>query len=127
MCGLDVTHQALVTKEIFERLEQMGTNLSKTVIGLLKFFAQTYEDVFEMPDPPLHDPVAIAVLIDPTVTTNRFVNVEIELNGTFTRGATVVDTYNRGGGSPNVNVALSLDAPKFWNLMLDAIEKAGAS
>ncbi len=127
MCGLDVTHQALVTKEIFDRLAQMGTSLSKTVIGLLKFFAQTYEDVFEMPDPPLHDPVAIAVLIDPTVTTNRFVNVEVELNGTFTRGATVVDIYNRNGIKPNVNVALSLDAPKFWNLMLDAVEKAGVS
>ena len=80
-----------------------------------------------MPDPPLHDPVAIAVLIDPTVTTNRFVNVEIELNGTFTRGATVVDIYNRNGGTPNVNVALSLDAPKFWNLMLNAVEKAGVN
>lgn len=127
MCGLDVTHQALVTKEVFKRLEQMGTSLSNTVIGLLKFFAQTYEEVFEMPDPPLHDPVAIAVLIDPTVTTNRLVHVEVELNGTFTRGATVVDIYNRSGGRPNVSVALGLDAPKFWDLMLSAVEQAGAS
>lgn len=127
MCGLDVTHQALVTKEIFARLERMDTGLSNTVIGLLKFFAQTYDEVFEMPDPPLHDPVAIAVLIDPTVTINRPVNVEVELNGTFTRGATVADIYNRNGGTPNVSVALSLDAPKFWDLMLDAIEQAGVN
>jgi len=127
MCGLDVTHQALVTKEVFARLEKMGTQLSKTVTGLLTFFAKTYDEVFEMPEPPLHDPVAIAVLIDASVTKNRFVNVEIELNGTFTRGATVVDTYNRSGGKPNVTVALDLDAPKFWNMMLEAVEKAGVS
>jgi purine nucleosidase len=125
MCGLDVTHQALVTKPIFAKLEAMGTDLSKTVIGLLKFFASTYNDVFEMPDPPLHDPVVIAFLIDRSVVKTRRCNVEIELNGKFTRGATVVDIYDRNGFTPNVDVALELDFEKFWSMMLDAIEKAG--
>jgi purine nucleosidase/pyrimidine-specific ribonucleoside hydrolase len=125
MCGLDVTHQALVTKPIFAKLESMGTDLSKTVIGLLKFFASTYNDVFEMPDPPLHDPVAIALLIDRSVVKTRRSNVEIELNGKFTRGATVVDIYNRSGATANVDVALELDFDKFWSMMLDAVEKAG--
>jgi purine nucleosidase/pyrimidine-specific ribonucleoside hydrolase len=125
MCGLDVTHQALVTKPIFAKLEAMGTDLSKTVIGLLKFFASTYNDVFEMPDPPLHDPVVIAFLIDRSVVKTRRCNVEIELNGKFTRGATVVDIYDRSGFTPNVDVALELDFDKFWSMMLDAIEKAG--
>ena len=125
MCGLDVTHQALVTKPIFEKLAAMGTGLSTTVIGLLKFFASTYNDVFEMPDPPLHDPVAVALLIDRSVVKTRRCNVEIELNGKFTRGATVVDIYNRGGGNANVDVALELDFDKFWAMMLDAVEKAG--
>ena len=126
-CGLDVTHQALVTKEVFTRLEALKTDLSKTIIGLLKFFAQTYNDVFEMPDPPLHDPVAIAVLIDPSVVSSRFVNVEVELDGKFTRGATVVDIYKREERAANTTVALDLDAKKFWNLMIDAIEAAGKS
>jgi purine nucleosidase len=125
MCGLDVTHQALVTKPIFAKLDAMGTDLSKTVIGLLKFFASTYNDVFEMPDPPLHDPVVIAFLIDRSVVKTRRCNVEIELNGKFTRGATVVDIYDRNGFTPNVDVALELDFDKFWSMMLDAIEKAG--
>jgi len=124
MCGLDVTHQALVTQPIFAKLEAMGTDLSKTVIGLLKFFASTYNDVFEMPDPPLHDPVAIALLIDRSVVKTRRSNVEIELNGKFTRGATVVDIYNRSGSAANVDVALELDFDKFWSMMLGAIEKA---
>jgi purine nucleosidase/pyrimidine-specific ribonucleoside hydrolase len=102
----------------------MGTDLSKTVIGLLKFFASTYNDVFEMPDPPLHDPVAIALLIDRSVVKTRRSNVEIELNGKFTRGATVVDIYNRSGSAANVDVALELDFDKFWSMMLGAIEKA---
>lgn len=127
MCGLDVTHQALVTKEVFAELEAMGTEFSKKIIGLLKFFAKTYDEVFEMPDPPLHDPVAIAVLIDPTVIEGRFVNVECELKGEFTRGATVVDIFDREGRTKNATVALKLDAPKFWAMMLDALRAAGSA
>jgi inosine-uridine nucleoside N-ribohydrolase len=121
MCGLDVTHQALVTPDIFNELDKMNTKLSKIIIGLLKFFAKTYDEVFEMPDPPLHDPVAVALLIDRTVVKTRMVNVEVELSGTLTRGATVVDLHNRLGKSANCNVALELDGSKFWNLMLTAI------
>lgn len=124
MCGLDVTHQALVTKEIFTALEQMGTPLSSTIIGLLKFFAKTYDEVFEMPDPPLHDPVAIALLIDRSVVKSRHVNVQVELSGPLTRGATVVDIYQRLGEPANCNVALDLDFDKFWSMMLEAINKA---
>jgi purine nucleosidase/pyrimidine-specific ribonucleoside hydrolase len=121
MCGLDVTHQALVTPDIFNELDKMNSKLSKIIIGLLKFFAKTYDEVFEMPDPPLHDPVAVALLIDRTVVKTRMVNVEVELSGTLTRGATVVDLHNRLGRSANCNVALELDRSKFWNLMLTAI------
>jgi len=125
MIGLDVTHQALITKEIFARLDGLNTEVSKTLSGLMRFFAQTYNDVFEMPDPPLHDPIAVAVLIDSSITKNRFVNVEVELNGEHTRGATVVDIYARTGGKANVSVALELDFDKFWKVMLDAVEAAG--
>lgn len=127
MCGLDVTHQALVTPAIFARLEAMATPVSKTIIGLLKFFAKTYDEVFEMPDPPLHDPVAIALLIDRSVVKSRFANVQIELNGSLTRGATVVDIYNRLGENANCNVALELDFDRFWELMLQAIGKIDAT
>ena len=80
-----------------------------------------------MPDPPLHDPVAIALLIDRTVVKSRFVNVQTELSGTLTRGATVVDIHGRLGEIANCHVALELDADKFWEMMLDAIKKAGVT
>lgn len=127
MCGLDVTHQALVTPEIFARLEKMGTQVSRTIIGLLKFFAKTYEEVFEMPDPPLHDPVAVALLIDRSVVKTKKVNVQVELIGSLTRGATVVDLHNRLGEQANCEVALELDFDLFWKMMLEAIEKSAAT
>lgn len=124
MCGLNVSHQALVTKDIFAQLEKMQAPLADTVIGLLRFFASTYNEVFEMPDPPLHDPITVALLIDRSVVRTRRANVEIELNGKYTRGATVVDIYNRNGSPTNVDVAIQLDFDRFWSLILNAVEAA---
>jgi purine nucleosidase/pyrimidine-specific ribonucleoside hydrolase len=58
------------------------------------------------------------------VVKTRRANVEIELNGKFTRGATVVDIYNRNGSPANVDVAIELDFDRFWSLILDAVEVA---
>ena len=101
MCGLDITHQALVTPAIFDSLAEINSPVANTIIGLLKFFAHTYDEVFGIPHPPLHDPVAVAVLADPTIMNSRKVNVEIELRGDLTRGATVVDLHKVTGRSPN--------------------------
>lgn len=126
MCGLDVTHQALVTSEIFDSLAAMKSTVATTIIGLLKFFAHTYDEVFGLPHPPLHDPVAIAALANPLIVRSKLVNVEIELVSPLTRGATVVDLHKVTGRPPNIAVALDLDVDLFWRDMLTAIAKASA-
>ena len=126
MCGLDVTHQALVTPEVFNSLTALKTLVAMTIIGLLKFFADTYDKVFGLPHPPLHDPVAVAVLADPSIMKSRMVNVEIELSGALTRGATVVDLHKVTGRSPNIEVALDLNVELFWQYMLATIAKSGS-
>jgi len=125
MCGLDVTHKALATKEVFAALSAMKTPVAETIIGLLKYFASTYEDIFGFDDPPLHDPVAIAVLANPDITNLMPVNVEIELNGLHTRGATIVDLHKVTGREANLQIALDLDSDQFWQDMLAAIVQAG--
>jgi purine nucleosidase/pyrimidine-specific ribonucleoside hydrolase len=121
MCGLDVTHQALATPDVLARIAARGTPLARICHELLTYFAGTYREVFGFAAPPVHDPVAVAAVIDPTVVAVRPVNVEIELTGTHTRGATVVDLHGVTGRRPNADVATELDVPRFWDLMLDAI------
>ena len=40
MVGLDLTHQALCTPEVQQRIEGVGTDLAKFVSGLMDFFFQ---------------------------------------------------------------------------------------
>ena len=126
MCGLNITHQALVTRDIFAALESMDTQVARTIGGLLKFFAHTYDEVFGLADPPLHDPVAVAVVANPAIAKSLKLNVEVELEGAFTRGATVVDLHKVTGREPNLNVALELNVELFWQDMLGAIVKSGS-
>ena len=121
MCGLDVTHQALATAEVLGRIAAKDTPLARICHQLLTFFAGTYREVFGFEAPPVHDPVAVAAVIDPTIIAVRPVNVEIELTGTYTRGATVVDLHRVTGRTPNAHVATELDVARFWDLMIDAI------
>ena len=125
MSGLNVTHQALATPEVLDRISALGTNLAHTVVDLMKFFATTYQDVFGMPDPPVHDPVALAIIIDMSVAKLVSAPVAVELTGLLTRGATVVDMYGTTGQAANVDVAMELDVDKFWDLLIVAIDTLG--
>jgi inosine-uridine nucleoside N-ribohydrolase len=122
MCGLNVTHQALADEAVLSRIAAIGSPLARVCVDLLRFFASTYRDIWGFPAPPLHDPVAVALLAEPGVVTTARARLDIELTGTFTRGATVADLYERTGREPNADVAVGLDAARFWDLVVGAIE-----
>ncbi len=124
MCGLDVTHQALATDEVLATLRALDTPLGNLVVELLTFFAGTYRDIFGFAAPPVHDPVAVARVIDPTLVRAVRANVEIETRGAWTTGATVVDLHGNSGRQPsNVDVALDLDAERFWKLVVGSVAR----
>jgi purine nucleosidase/pyrimidine-specific ribonucleoside hydrolase len=127
MCGLDVTHQALATEPVLASLTALGTPLARTVVDLLGFFADRYEQVFGFPAAPVHDPVAIARLIDPALVRCVPAHIAIELRGEHTRGATVVDRFGVTGREPNAEVAVELDHPRFWAHVEDAVRTLGAA
>ena len=123
MCGLNVTHQALADEAVRDRIAAIGGPLAHVCVELLGFFGDTYREIWGFPAPPLHDPVAVALVAEPDVVGTVRTRVDIELTGTFTRGATVVDLYSRTGRPANAEVAVRLDVPRFWDLVVTAIER----
>lgn len=125
MVGLDVTHQALATPEVVERIRSIGTSPSQFVVELLAFFAHTYLEAQGFEHPPVHDPCAVAQVIDPSVMTTRTVPLDVELTGTLTLGMTVADFRGPAPEGCTTKVAMQLDHEKFWNLIVDALERIG--
>ena len=121
MIGLNVTHQALATEEVIAEFLAMGTRLGIVCAELMTFFASTYRRVFGFEHPPVHDPIAVAAVLDPSIVRTVAAPVAVELAGAYTRGATVVDLHRRTGREPNAEVAVGLDVDAFWRLLMDAV------
>ncbi|MGW7332398.1 nucleoside hydrolase [Streptomyces sp. NPDC054840] len=126
MCGLNVTHQALATHEVVARFVALGTPLGQTCADLLTYFASTYRTLWGFSSPPLHDPVAVARVIDPGLVHCVDAQVSVELHGRYTRGATVVDLHRSTGRPVNARVATALETGPFWDRMVAAVAALGA-
>jgi inosine-uridine nucleoside N-ribohydrolase len=120
MSGLDVTHQASAGPEERERLRATG-RVGGVVAGFLDFFAATYERAFGFDAPPLHDPVAVAAVLEPGLLKTRPMRVDIECESDLTRGETVCDFYGVTGRAPNAEVGVELDREGFFKLLYGAL------
>ena len=121
MIGLDVSNRAMLTVEEIDSITARNGAASRIIGPLLRFFAQTYEDVFGIAGAPLHDALAMLAAVEPQVVTTRRLHVDVETTGTHTRGQTVVDVYGVTDKQPNADVALDLDLPRFKQVIFDTI------
>ncbi len=121
MVGLNITHQALITPEVLDRIAAIGNETAAFGVQLLRFFNSTYEAAESMPAGPLHDPITIALLADPGIVESVESHIDVELEGTFTAGATVIDLHDMLQKPKNVVVPIRLDVDRFWDLITDSI------
>ena len=122
MVGLDLTHQALATPEVEEKIKAIGSECSEFVLGLFAFFRKAYKEAQGFEHPPVHDPCTVAYLIDPTIVTTQKVPLDVELRGELTLGMTVADFRAPAPEGCTTQVAVDLDHERFWNLVIQAIE-----
>jgi len=125
MFGLDVTHQALATRDVINRLAVIDNSVSHFVVELLQFFSQMNQNVFGLEGGPIHDACTAVYLMDPSIFDMQHVNVTIETKGEYSYGMTVVDTRGVTKKEPNVHFAYQLDQEKFWGLFERALKSYG--
>lgn len=121
MVGLNITHQALITDEVLARIAAIGNETAAFGVQLLRFFNSTYEAVEGMRAGPLHDPITVALLADPDVVESVESHIDVEVDGTYTAGATCIDLHDMLGKPKNVVVPVRLDVDRFWDLVTQAI------
>lgn len=126
MVGLNLTHQALATPDVVRQMSEMQHDVGRICAGWMGFFGDSYRQIWEFDAPPVHDPCTVAALIDPSVVTWRETFLAVELEGRWTRGTTIVDLHGRYPDElPNAQVATVLDRDRYWEIVLDAIDRLG--
>src|SRR5258708_17765130 len=121
MSPLEVTHQALATSVVIERLRAAQRPVATFAADLLVFFADTYRTIYGFPAAPLHDPCAVAAVVDPTIIRAHRMHVEIEITREWTSCRTVCDVYGKLGKEPNARVGYALEVERFWDMVISTI------
>ena len=126
MLGLNVTRQVNATPKYRKQIRKMGSRTAVAVADMLDFYSERLKILYGLPGGSMHDPLAVAALIEPDIITFEKMHVAIELAGTHTYGMTVcdyrgrrTDTGESWGEKPNAEVGV--DADRFWTLFLDIL------
>ncbi|MEO8424399.1 MAG: nucleoside hydrolase [Actinomycetota bacterium] len=129
--GLDVTERVKLGRDGVNEMcaPAPESPLATFLQGAVPFYIEFYERYGSSDGASMHDPLALAIAIDPTLATLQTTRVEVETDGTWTRGATVTDL--RGirrspwptGWMPedNARVALDVDAPAFMSRFVERL------
>ncbi|HEX7525367.1 MAG TPA: nucleoside hydrolase [Gaiellaceae bacterium] len=122
MVGLDVTHRALITDAHTERMREAG-KVGKVVAELMDFYARFHKSRYpDLEGSPMHDPVCVAHLIDPTLMEVRHAFIEVDCTTGPSWGRTNVDWRNREhSGATNAKVSFDIDGARFAELVVERI------
>ncbi len=129
--GLDVTEQVVLGREELARVcspapESAIGELLRSSVGYYIDFYAAYDHRFN--GACMHDPLAVAAMIDASLCTWLLTRVEVELEGRWTRGETVTDLHDirRSRWSEwtveeNAVVATSVDAAEVVDRMVERL------
>ncbi|MDQ4074885.1 MAG: nucleoside hydrolase [Chloroflexota bacterium] len=134
MVGLNVTRQVGATPERRAQIRRIGNRTSQVVAELLDFYSERLRRLFGLEGGSMHDPLAVAALVDPDILRFEPMHVAIELRGEHTYGMTLCDYRHhrpedmasggqgiQRGEEPNAEVAIAVNADRFWELFLDVL------
>ena len=103
--------------------------IGRFLADAVPYYIEFYERTRSYGGACMHDPLALALALDPSMATWTTTRVEVESDGTWTRGMTVTDLDGIRhspwpvGWEPQENavVALEVDAPAFMTAFIDRL------
>lgn len=123
MIPLDVTHQVLSTPTRLSALRALPNRYGPAVAGLLDQFEESRTGRFGARGMALHDPCAIAFVLQPDLFQGRKVNVAVETSSPLTIGMTVVDWWGVTDRPVNTNFMTEVNAPRLYELLAEKLAR----
>jgi inosine-uridine nucleoside N-ribohydrolase len=127
---LDVTLETHLRLAQVDRIEAAGTPLAAYLGRTVRPWVSWLAERFRRDGCPLHDPLALAALLDEDMVSTRFRSADIELTGQVTRGRTIAwDATNDEllqvvvpiPQARPVDIAYEVDNERFMALLLDRL------
>jgi purine nucleosidase len=138
--GLDVTERAkMLPAHLAELAARAGcapdgvrpdgrTNrVVRYLSDALRFYMEFHSRYDRFYGAFIHDPLALAAALDPTLVRAEPLTVDVELSGKLTTGETVADWRRTWGRRPNVDVAVEADVERFFARFIERVGALAAS
>jgi len=119
--GLDVTTDPRnrMSPALFREIEALENPRARLIADLCRDLVQRFNGL------SLHDPLAVAAAVDPSLIDFKAFHVDVELRGEYTRGMTVTDRRPGSRAPVNVEVAVDVDSERFLKLFMERVVYGG--
>lgn len=117
VCGLDLTRHIAITPAILAELPE-DSPVVQTLGDALRFYFEAHEAHGHGYLAYLHDPLAAAVALEPTLVTTRPAAVRVELAPGDTRGRTIPDW---DAAQPNALIGVGIDPAAFFDRFVQRV------
>jgi inosine-uridine nucleoside N-ribohydrolase len=124
--GLDVTERAKFLPDHLDRLHATAGNPQSNPIlqfidDALRFYMEFHSRYDGFYGAFIHDALAVASALDPSLLTTEALPVQVELAGTLTSGETVTDWRRVSGRPPNLEIGVSADIDNFFDRYIERV------
>jgi purine nucleosidase/pyrimidine-specific ribonucleoside hydrolase len=120
LVGLDVAMKAPLSRQVVEdNLKNYPSKITQFIVDCTGIYMNFYRDNEGFYGCYLHDPLAMAVAIDPSIVTTESLYMMVETTGRFTTGLSLADRRFRRDektNPPNVDACLEVDTGRFFQL-----------
>ncbi len=123
MVGLDVTLKPKLPEAVVAAIAEMDTPHGILVSKIFDFMKRRKVEMGG-DDPNLHDVIALAAVVCPSILTFTKFYMTVETEGSITRGMTVADFNRVEGKEENVWAATDIEVENFWTWFLETIQKS---
>ncbi|MBW3089689.1 nucleoside hydrolase [Bifidobacterium miconisargentati] len=127
MIGLDMTHQTALTRAKAHEWASLGTAAGDFLVTMTDYYIDFYlKNQPEIHGCGLHDPLAVAAALDPSLVTTFGFNLQVDLEGAF-RGRTIGDRSRLQDADKHTQVALGVDVPRFLDRFMTRVTNAASA
>lgn len=120
---LDVTYQCILTAADVAGLVQRGGAIARFIADATRFYMEYHDEEQGIAGCAINDPLALALVFDPKLVTTRPLYVTVDLQSELSLGKTVADFYQVWKRSPNMQVALQVQARRFLDLFVERMAR----
>ena len=119
----DITCRAALTFDLLNHLPDEKSALGRLLRAMLPGAFQAYRQRLGLEGIYAAEAVAVAAAIHPEFVSTEALPADVEVDGTLTYGATVIDRRPRSQDRPNMDVAVDIDVPAVVEFIQSGLQR----